>query len=102
MSLVKPCKNAQKSQTFFFGVAAPKTVTATNPVLTGNHPDPAIIRESFLGIPVYYMVHTIGNSGDIVSFFFFFLQITFINIHFSHLNLLENVSIIGFENMEIT
>jgi hypothetical protein len=42
------------------------TLTATNPVLTGNHPDPHVLRivESD-GTPTYYLTHTSGNGGDL-------------------------------------
>ena len=45
----------------------PKILTATNPVIPGNHADPHVMRiiSPKDKKPIYYLVHTVHNSGDI-------------------------------------
>jgi beta-xylosidase len=44
----------------------PTIVEAANPVITGDRPDPHVIRTIGAdGRPVYTLVHTTGNGGDI-------------------------------------
>lgn len=36
-----------------------------NPILSGDHPDPHVLRVIENGAPAYYLVATVGNAGDI-------------------------------------
>ncbi|MEI8255131.1 MAG: family 43 glycosylhydrolase [Deltaproteobacteria bacterium] len=46
--------------------AAPAVVTATNPVIAGDHPDPDVLRVIGAdGRATYYLVHTAGSGVDI-------------------------------------
>lgn len=48
--------------------AAPVVVEATNPVMTGDHPDPSVVRTTGPdGKPLYYLVATV-DTGDIPLF----------------------------------
>ena len=40
-------------------------IQVTNPVLSGDHPDPDVLRLESNGQVTYYLVHTIGTAGDI-------------------------------------
>jgi hypothetical protein len=47
--------------------AEPVVLTRTNPVMTGDHPDPHVMRlVDASGRAVYYLTHTVGVTGDVV------------------------------------
>lgn len=43
-------------------------VAATNPVLTGDRPDPSVLRLEDAEGPIYYLTHTVHNAGDFPLF----------------------------------
>ncbi len=44
------------------------SITVNNPIITGDRPDPSVVRVLENGCPAYYLTHTVHNNGDLPLF----------------------------------